>query len=304
MNGYYRYWHGYQIFLRPLLVFFQIHQIRFIGAFVFHGLLLAIILLLHKKSKVAPWLFLWVMMFCPITEIPTNLHYMSTFVPMLSAMVYVLLRNPQQKMEHLTLFFMVVGMCTSYFDLLSTPLITLGMPLCLCLYLSPEEERFSAALKKLTLSVIAWGLGYGLCWGVKWLIALLCGEKGLNQQVLGHSIYWLSGPEGGVDRIEAVLFNFRGFFLQHGIRSLFFPGIFLIALLIRVIQAHRPLHVCLQKAALFLPVILCPYIWYFLMAEHSIHHQWFTFRVQIITLFGIYCLLLSMVDQRPFSARD
>ena len=303
MNGYFRYWHGYQAVLRPLLVFFQIHQIRFINGFVFYGLLFAIFLLLYKKSRVAPWLFLLVMCFCPITEISPNLHYMSTFVPMLCAMVYVLLKNPQRDTCSLSLFFMAVGMCTSYFDLLSTPLITLGMPLCLCLYLTPDEERFSASFRKLVFSVLAWGLGYGLCWAAKWLLAFFAGESNVVQNAMGHGAYWLSGQNGGVDRMHAVLYNFRGFFLQHGIRSLFFPGIALLALCFLVLRYHMPVAGCVRKAALFLPVILCPYMWYFLMAEHSIHHQWFTFRVQIITLFGIYLMLLSMVDRKRLPVR-
>ena len=69
MNGYFRYWHGYQAVLRPLLVFFQIHQIRFINGFVFYGLLFAIFLLLYKKSRGAHWLFLLVICCGPITEI-------------------------------------------------------------------------------------------------------------------------------------------------------------------------------------------------------------------------------------------
>ena len=37
MNGYTRYWHGYQVVLRPLLVLYQLHQIRYLNMFIFWG---------------------------------------------------------------------------------------------------------------------------------------------------------------------------------------------------------------------------------------------------------------------------
>lgn len=302
INGYYRYWHGYQAFLRPLLLFFQIHQLRWLGQFVFHGLLLAILLLLRRRSLSLPWLFLAVILCGPVTVIPTSLQFMPAFGTMFAAVIYVLLCAPQRDTQHAAMFFMIVGMLTSYLDLLTTPLITLGMPLLLCVYLD-DESSFSASVRRFLASVFSWGMGYGLCWAFKWLLAWLCGENTLQDAVFNHSLFWIKGSEKGVNRLAVVGKNFHNFFLQHGVRAQIFILIPVVILLLLMIRYPVRLKSAFRKACLFIPVILSPYLWYFILAEHSQQHHWFTYRAQIVTLWGIYLMLLSLVDRKKLYAK-
>ena len=51
VNQYPRYWHGYQVILRPLTVIFQVQELRFLGMFVFHLLFFWSAWLMAKKLK-------------------------------------------------------------------------------------------------------------------------------------------------------------------------------------------------------------------------------------------------------------
>lgn len=53
VNQYPRYWHGYQVILRPLTVIFQVQELRFLGMFVFHLLFFWSAWLMAKKLKPA-----------------------------------------------------------------------------------------------------------------------------------------------------------------------------------------------------------------------------------------------------------
>ena len=66
-------------------------------------------------------------------------------------------------------FFLIVGILTSYFDFLTYPVVTLGIPLC-CYFLL-ESDRLWNNIKRLTGFSVSWAIGYaGMC-AAKWVIA-------------------------------------------------------------------------------------------------------------------------------------
>ncbi len=72
---------------------------------------------------------------------------------------------------NLMLYFFVVGMVENFFDFLTYPIITLGIPLIVLLWLKIRDE--SADLKENMIftvkSSVSWGLGYALTWIAKWV---------------------------------------------------------------------------------------------------------------------------------------
>lgn len=51
INQYPRYWHGYQVLLRPLTVIFQVQELRYLGMLTFHLLFFWSAWLMAKKTK-------------------------------------------------------------------------------------------------------------------------------------------------------------------------------------------------------------------------------------------------------------
>lgn len=66
-------------------------------------------------------------------------------------------------------FFLIVGILTSYFDFLTYPIVTLGIPLC-CYFLL-ESDRLWNNIKRLTGFSVSWAIGYAGMWAAKWVIA-------------------------------------------------------------------------------------------------------------------------------------
>lgn len=293
VNNYARYWHGYQVFLRPLLVFYQYYQIRYMNVIVFVFILLAVSREIKKRLGKAFDIAFWMTMICAgLTVIPVNMQFMPVFMTALTASLIILARYPFEKKENLGLFFMVIGMVTNFLDLLTFPLVALGMPMMICLALDARDNR-RGSLQNAVKMTLMWGIGYALCWMSKWLLANLILEGNVMDSVFTHANQWAGERTG---RLEAVQLNFQYFFLHQGLRTMILPialGGALVVLAVVFHDGSREKRLC---AAVMFATALIPYAWCFVMAEHSILHAWFTYRNQAMTMCGGYFGLAVLVD--------
>ncbi|HGB4051199.1 TPA: hypothetical protein ACIVF2_004493, partial [Salmonella enterica subsp. enterica serovar 16:l,v:-] len=70
------------------------------------------------------------------------------------------------------LYFFILGSVINFIDLLTAPVASLSIPLIIIiLFLYEGKATFISSIKTTILSSISWGLGYGLTWVAKWLIA-------------------------------------------------------------------------------------------------------------------------------------
>jgi len=290
VNDYPRYWHGYMAVLRPLMVFFSYYQIRYINMFAFFLLLGAVFLQLYKRlGTLRAFSFLFSMIMCYIVVIPVSLQYVSVFLIMLCAMLAILIGY--ERISDMPLLFMAIGMITNFFDFLTVPVMTLGMPLLICLALDMKEQP-SKLVRRWFFCSLAWGLGYALCWVSKWVIGSLVLSENVFASAAGKATQWTQDGWGG-GRIQAVIKNFQYFFLAQGKKAFVPVFLLLIVWLAAALRypARRRWMVCI-----YLPVCLYPYVWYLAMTNHSIFHTWFTNRSQAMTVFGLSLALYDLVD--------
>ncbi len=296
INGYARYWHGYQVFLRPLLTLYQYHQIRYLNLFIFFGTFILVLFEIRAKLGRGYSAAFFMAVTCSyLTTIPSSMQFMSVYMTAFAASLIVLKGYPFQKRESVGLLFMVVGMVTSFLDLLTAPLVTLGLPILLDMALDAKENERRCICNAFAAS-LSWGAGYALCWASKWLLAYVALGKGVMSSVSGHAEHWAAGQLTFANRLEAVKINFEKFFLQHGLRTMIFPLALFAVLLVLAIAFYGGNRKKIACSAGMFCTALYPYIWYFVMAEHSRLHQWFTFRNQAMTLLAVYFAVANLVD--------
>ena len=298
VGGYSRYWHGYHVFLRPLSVFFDYWQIRYINMFAFFLLVGAVMLMISKKlrGEGRAIAFLASLIACYIVVVPVSLQYHSVFLIFLSASFVLLARYEQLTKRSIPLFFMVVGMVTNFLDFLTAPLLTLGMPLLLLLELdmhSRDRVTVVLLLRRIIVCSIAWWMGYALCWVSKWCIGSLVLGESVFLSAEGAATMWLGNAWGTYGRLIACAKNFEYFFLAHG-KRVYFPLI--IPAVAYAICALRFPNKDWKRALVLLPIGLYPYVWYVTLANHSLFHTWFTNRLQAMTLFAVLLFLIELVD--------
>lgn len=174
---YSRYWHGYLVVLKPVLLFLDVSEIRMLNMFMQIVLLFLLLYLILKKfgtSYTIP-IIMMVLVLNPVV-LPLSLQFSWVYyISLIGAIILLALKYPPESDNYLVLF-MAIGMMTSYFDLLTYPLITLGLPLVLFLIKAGNLKP----LRRILITGVAscfWLGGYALMWGGKWVFVFLLGHK-------------------------------------------------------------------------------------------------------------------------------
>lgn len=300
VNDYSRYWHGYQVLLRPLLIFISYGNIR-----QMYGLILMILIglnfyFLTKKLDVFIALaFLISLYSVRFYTFFLSMQFSNVFIIMLIFNLFLLSRKTSMLKKNFYLPFFIVGSITNFIDLLTVPMITLGIPLVLVLYsevssTSSGQNLTIQYLFKILFSSIFWGIGYGLTWFSKWCVASILLRKNVILDALNKALFRTEGnKEYPLNRSE-MLHNNLGLILNKFCLVVF--TLFIIFVVVMVFYKKNLLRRYLNKNALYLiTVALLPYTWYEVLANHSQIHYWFTYRLQFVSVFAILSFLSYII---------
>jgi len=284
-STYARYWHGYLVFLKPVLVMFHYSQMRMVNT-ILHLVLTAIVFLKIKAEINIRTAILYVLMWASLMPVVLfcSLQFSSVFYITTIATI-VLLTGKLKKQENALCFFLVVGCLTSYFDLLTYPLITLGIPL--IIYLSLYESDDVKENIKLTLLIsVTWAMGYFGMWVCKWIMATLLTDKNIISSTL-QQIQMRSSNVVDEQKISffAVLAKNMIIFLKNpapwiGIAYCVYP------------LFQEGLHT--KKKGIHFSMLLIaayPFFWYLITMNHSYIHAWFTYRELSVSLMALGCMI-------------
>ena len=272
---------------RYLLVFYDYISIRLL-LYIVSSLLLAwcIMLLWRKGGWQTAMAVLFGLLVCYAFMMQFSIQFIPVFLLALSGMV-ALARSDKPA----TRLFFVIGSLTCFFDLLTAPMLTLGLMLVVQAALVREdvEQQPAQTLKGwwLTLrSSLLWVAGYAATWACKWIIATLL----TSENVLADGIKNVGSRSDVLDdygRWDAVMANFD---------MLPWQFIILAMLLLVVLVAVSFRAQGWRKAVQLLPIALLPWIWYFFAANHSYLHNWFTFRAQAVSIAALLLAMMQFVD--------
>lgn len=296
-----RYWHGMVMILRPLLVFMNMEQIYRVMAVVFLLLFLCLCVLLHRRklTYVAVLMALAVLP-CGLQYVPFCAEYWSPWLLSLLLMIYVLLRRPG--VWEGCLLMMVSGICTAYFDFLTTETVTFGLPFMLLLLLWQQENRKENTVGYLLAMVqagVLWAAGYGITMVVKWTGATVLLKMNRISFALSKATYWEGGREGeSISRSEGILANIRMIAPFRGIGDdlnlllvllAVMGAVFCFAFLFR--KTKRPV-----VSPVILMIACIPIFRFLVMAVHVNYHYFFTYRALYLTVTAVMIYVIEVVD--------
>lgn len=143
-SDYARYWHGYQIFLRPLLTVFSYHTILAINYTLLALLILFVLYATYKTlgiihaSTLAASLIL-----TNVFIVPLALQFSTCYYIFLLAMAFFMLKPDYAIRKDTCIYtFFIIGGVTSFMDFLTTPLLTLAMPLLTLMALNQGRDPY------------------------------------------------------------------------------------------------------------------------------------------------------------------
>lgn len=278
-----RYWHGYLVILKPLLIITDTAGICSLNMVIFYGLLIYLLWLIATKIKpVYAFLLFMAMIPAHFYLIPLCMQYIGVFIIALIASVWVMKSDSVDIGKCL----FICGCCTSFFDFLTTPLVTLLFPLTLYYLKNQNKYSYKEWTKKLFIYCFIWAVGYLLFWASKWVISSFV----LNKNVIYEAVERASMRSGESEYVTNRLVAVAGVFLTYCYKT----PILAVALVLEILGVLYQI-IKKNKYVWNLLFIQCiPIAWYFILANHSVNHSYMTYRGLII-LFFIEAILIKQM---------
>ena len=293
---YSRYWHGIQTFLRPLLLVLNYEEIKaFLMIFMMLLLLLSAVYIYKNLSILHSLAYVFSMVVVGFLIVSISLQYFGVFA---ITALFVIIANiiyEHKKSNLYPYMFFIIGGLTTFYDLLTVPLITLGIPLIIVLLLESKDNDLS--FKHLFIYMfkfsIAWGMAYATIFISKWIIATIIVDKNAFITAVNQLVFRIGGSEEiPVTPAEALRNNLMYLFNNSYLAIAF---ILIIVYLIGLIL-FRKSKINFPIITILLIISLFPYVWYIVFSGHSSMHCWFTYRAQMVTIFAINSILIETID--------
>lgn len=300
--SYARYWHGYLIWLRPLLLFLTYGQVRVANYLLFAALACVLLWQLGRACgwRAAVW-FAVSQILVSCFFVPRQMQFFTCFAVAYAACIWVLARP--RTPDFLAVGLVVTGVCTAFLDLLVTPILTLGLPL--AVWLLDRRVREDTPLRRCGVvcgSALCWGAGYALCWASKWVLASLV----TGQDIIGDALHQASvrtsadtwhGMEltwGNIIRFVWDTLSSHGLLIPLLLLAVICIGAFVLCL--------RSREALLRALPLALTALSAP-AWLCLLRTHSIQHGWFTWRALGVTLFAGFAFVWQACSLKSGAGR-
>ncbi|WP_363670284.1 glycosyltransferase [uncultured Parabacteroides sp.] len=293
-----RYWHGYLLFLKPVLQVMNYTQIRYLSYLLIGLLIIGISILIYKKANMqATFAFMVSMIAVECYIVPLSLQLSTMFYVSLGAVFFLLLSNNLLNNRGVSVFFFIIGGLTGFFDFLTTPVLSLGLPLLVYILLNRRGEDWKLVIK----SALCWGLGYASIWMTKWILVSALTDYNMIADAVSQAFLRMGiGSGNGVNpEVEQgnVLFERVGqtfanlpsnptmlliLFFLGGVCGIFF-------LLPKKEHAYK-------NNIAYILIALIPIVWYAMLGNHTGIHWRFTHRSLAVTMFAGLLFLMNAID--------
>lgn len=293
-NEYSRYWHGYQIILRPLLCIFNYKQIRIINYIALFSLFSFVLILLYRNAgKAASLSFLATMVVTNAFIIPLALQFSTCFYIAFLSMI-ALLSKPdiiKDKSKSAVTFF-IIGAITSFMDFLTTPILTLGLPLAAAMM--ADNKGKNASTRNITANSMAWFGGYASLWASKWIVASIVTGENMVAGALANAQYRM----GGTIVFGGKLMSFGQFFSKIT-ESQQYKTLFVLLVIVAALATVAAAFLLYRKRAYLKPygwllvIAAMPALWFIVLKNHSIQHIFYTWRDWILTIWCVIIFICS-----------
>lgn len=326
LHEYSRYWHGYLVYLKPLLLLFSWKQISVMGM-ALQLLLMAVVigLSVKKKQPGAAVVIVIGFLFMKPLLVLVSLTMAVCWIITLAALIFMLMKNDWLWEKKLyPEYFLMVGILTSYFDFLTYPVATFGFPVCAYFLLNgdrltgtggftdkdskagktgiPKGGECGRLLKEAVQRIvgygICWGIGYAGMWAMKWVIADLMLHTGTIKDAV-WSIIGRTEAIGGRPRFNGG-FYVIGLNLQeydHVIYPVMAAAVALVSLTLAIAACRkRGAGTVLARLVPYMIVFCIPFVWIIVVQHHSALHARFTFRILAVAVLAVACIGIKALE--------
>ena len=293
--NYVRYWMGFRILIKPLLVLFSYEGICWVISLAFFALAFAAAALTAGRIGVRAALCLGGAVCLINPAIAAHSPQLACcFLLGFAFCLYILGRDGRGC--NWSAAFCAFGALTQYFDFYTAPLVTLGFPLLLLLETGRQQGR---SLRQTLRCCVAWLYGYAAMWLCKLaLTGIFTDINGIEDGLASL------GGRLGVRVVEGLEEYYSAARALKSVWGTAFPGsltapaalLFAAAIIISgLVYLLRGSRAERELAASELIVTLMPLVWYAAAAQPSCIHAWFQYRSLAVLFFGAFLFISRAV---------
>ena len=293
--SYVRYWMGFRIFVRPLMLFGSYFTIRKIAAFVFYFLMMMALIAVAKTVDVKTALCFGVsLILVNPAIISQSLQFSCTFMLVFLFVLYICIRCNRM---NAVFAFCIFGVLTQFFDFYTTPIVTFGIPVLIYLVATRETQKpIWIALK----TFFAWIYGYVMMWFMKLLLVTMFTDingfqDGFHRFAERTGILAAPGSQDSYSAVGALKAVCHTVFQEVAVRYVFIVVSIMALTCIAVIWIKQKSAGFLHACPLLLVGIL-PLVWFMVAAEATSIHAWFQYRSVAVSFMVLFLLILQTVS--------
>ena len=291
-----RYWHGYMLYLKPLLLVMDYGDIRMFNMIIQLNLLLLLSVEMVKKKLhiYIPALILTLAVLNP-TAISMSLQFSAIYYIILISLIILLrYKDILIKDDKLYIFFLMIGIAVAYFDFLTYPVAAFGIPAILTMII--YDGNWKEKIKTVILLGICWVIGYLGMWAGKWVISSIVLNK--NVFVEAFSRITVHSSETYMEGVNIGAFGA----LWKNVKVLlkwpyFLMGFFFLVYYLRKIVCNFKFTGLIQCTP-FVITCFIPCIWIMILSSHSAWCYWYTYRNLSASVFSVSVIVCRMANSK------
>lgn len=294
MEGYTYYWHGYVVILRVLLLFMDYEQFRFLNCILQLMMMFFVAHFIWEKKgqRYALALLTSYFLMMPMAMF-LSLQFSWIFYIAMALSLLICYRHTWFTEKRIPYIFVIAGMLTSFLDLLTYPLYTWAFPLLLLILLSEDGQKALNYVKTVVVSALGWILGYAGMWFGKWALAGWIVHRNVIQEAW-KEVLFRSGSEESLNliaRLEALYDNWKHY--EYPLYTALL-AIWLTWFIYKSLNGKTQI-VRQEKNGAYLLITLSSFVWYFVLANHTLGHHFFTYRIWGVAITGILFLFCGSI---------
>ena len=310
---YLRYWQGQVLILKPLLMIMTLEQIYMASAILLIILLLVLfaILIKNKYFSIVISMIIGLIMTASWVVPQSFCYAMMYFIMLITSIIAVIIEHKNLGNKKLYILFFITGILTCFFDVLTTEILTILVPVLIVLAMrikNKKIESFKEQFLFLLKSGVLWFIAYTCMWFVKWILASIVLNINAFDYVKKEAMTRINGSIGVWTTEEVMLKSLKNNFvilipfykcIKNNVHLLFTIIIPIITVLLTSDFKDK------QKRTFFVLsfiIALVPYGRYLVLSNHSFLHSFFTFRCQLPTIMCVILVLVNCMDIKKMCA--
>ncbi len=303
--SYPRYWHGILVALKPAFLFFNYSDIRVINCLGQIAVVCFTVYAFVRKrlNRYIPAVFIMYLFLMPFT-LPLSIQYSSVFYIGFVSLTLLIWNYDLLKEDNRVIYlFLMTGILTSYFDLLTYPVFTLGVPLTGYVLIRSGEDRHNISCYEkwtgLIACGVAWFAGYAGMWAGKILVSIpFFGMGSITDAFDNIGKRSVTGAAGEgityMDALNANLFMYKNGLFKNSLID--YTVVVIITLLYSVLIKKSKFN--RSDAFCFMCIMVIPFAWYLVTAEHAHVHAFMTYRNMAVSVFAYCVMIVNLIGDK------